>query len=60
MTRDARLYDMLTSLATNEPTACVETFRSMLGERIESTIGSMTAAYSYSGPVTNEPTTTND
>lgn len=58
MTRDNRLYDIVTALATNNPTDAVESFKSILGERIESNISSMTTSYSYSnaGPIANDST----
>lgn len=50
MTHDNRLYDIVTALATNNPTGAVGIARNILDERVEGQVREMTQNYSYQGP----------
>jgi hypothetical protein len=47
---DNRLYDIVTALATDQPTTATGLFNTIMGERVEDQVRSMTQNFSYAGP----------
>lgn len=50
MTADSRIYDILSSIATDNNTKAVELTSAILSERIEAQVRNMTSEFRYTGP----------